>query len=120
MFFDLKVADEKQHMALTGVSNTQILANLAHLLDIRREDVVVRVPLIPSYTATEENIGSIAARLREMGVRRCSLLPYHPYGLSKAERFGKIVNPDLSRSSMSPEELGKWSRFFAWAELIKC
>ncbi len=120
VFFDLKVADEQQHKALTGVSNTQIFANLAHLLDIRREDVVVRVPLIPSYTATEENIGSIAARLREMGVRRCSLLPYHPYGLSKAERFGKIVNPDLPRSSMSPEELGKWSRFFAWAELIKC
>ncbi len=36
------------------------------------------------------------------------------------ERFGKIVNPNLSHSSMGQEELGRRSRFFAWAELIKC
>ncbi|MGA2403503.1 MAG: glycyl-radical enzyme activating protein [Syntrophobacteraceae bacterium] len=119
VLFDLKAVDERQHIALTGVRNTQILANLAHLAETRPEDLVVRVPLIPSYTATEENIGAIAALLCGMGVRRCSLLPYHPYGISKAERIGKTVNPDLPHSSMSLEELGKWSRFFAWAELIK-
>jgi pyruvate formate lyase activating enzyme len=120
VFFDLKVADEKQHVAMTGVGNTRILANLARLVAIRGDDVVVRVPLIPSYTATEENIGSIAALLYEMGVRQCSLLPYHPYGLSKSETIGKIADPRLLRSSMGPEELEKWNRFFSWAELIKC
>ena len=119
VLFDLKLADPEEHLSVTGVSNGPILANLQHLMITRREDVVVRIPLIPGYTATEQNILALADICQAMGVLRCSLLMYHPYGIPKAEKIGKEVNGTLPRISMSRAEREKWSRFFTWAELVE-
>jgi pyruvate formate lyase activating enzyme len=60
VYMDLKLADEAQHKAYTGVSNKQILEN-AQWLKESGIPHVFRTPLIPGITDTEENLEAIAA-----------------------------------------------------------
>ena len=59
---DIKYLDPVQHRTVLGVSNHRILENFRFLV-ASGADVLVRTPLIPGYTATEENIGAIARYL---------------------------------------------------------
>jgi pyruvate formate lyase activating enzyme len=119
VLFDFKLAESREHRRLTGEGNECILENLERLLEERPGDVIVRVPLIPGYTATEINIAAISDILRGLAARRCSLLPYHPYGRSKAESVGTSQEPALPESSMTMEEAKRWRRFFQWTELVE-
>ena len=119
VLFDLKVADPVVHRHITGVDNKLVLANLARLVQLRPDDVIVRIPLIPGYTATKENIAALAGILREMKVRRYSLLPYHPFGISKAEKVGRKMDASLPPKPMDREEAARWRKYFEWAELAE-
>ena len=57
---DIKLADPSAHRAATGVDNKLILENLRMLTETDC-DLLIRIPLIPGFTATEKNI-------REIGV----------------------------------------------------
>lgn len=59
-YVDIKLLDKKQHKKYTGVSNEQILSNFKNLA-ASGKPIVVRVPLIPGITATEENLREIRA-----------------------------------------------------------
>lgn len=56
---DIKYFDAEAHRRVLGVGNARILENYAALV-AAGADVLVRTPLIPGYTATEENIRAIA------------------------------------------------------------
>ncbi len=85
--FDLKVIDDTLHRKYTGVSNRQILKNLARLND-RKKGVILRVPLVPGITDTEKNITDILSLLSGMpGLRKINLLPYHAMAESKYIRL---------------------------------
>lgn len=116
VYYDLKIARRTAHAALLGRGNTVIMDNLARLLAAKPEAVVARIPLIPGYTATEENVGSLAQRLRAMGVRRIALLPYHPWGRSKARAIGRMA-AELPEVPMSRAEIDRWQCYFTWAEV---
>lgn len=118
IMFDVKLADVDKHREYTGQSNEPILTNLKNLLAERREAVLPRIPLIPEFTATVENLRSISDLLKGLGVKKCSLLPYNPTWLSKAENFGKNVDPRLSRHLLTPGELKKYQDIFSWSELV--
>lgn len=113
ILFDVKIADAAAHRRITGADNRQILANLARLLARRPDDVIVRAPLVPGYTATAENREGLAGLFTELEVRRLSLLPYHPYGRSKAARIGRNPAADLPEISLAREELARWRDFFS-------
>lgn len=55
---DIKLLDEEQHKKYTGVSNRLILSNFRKLIKAGKP-VLVRIPLIPGITATEENLRGI-------------------------------------------------------------
>lgn len=55
---DMKVADRGKHMEYTGVYNDMILENLEYLKSCGKE-YVIRTPLIPGLTDTEENLTQI-------------------------------------------------------------
>ena len=118
MLCDLKLIDPLRHWRAVGAGNELILANLARLQALRPQDVVVRVPLIPGWTADAANLGGIAAHLRELGVRRVSLLPYHPYGLDKAARVGRAVPPGLPPQPMDQASQEACRRLFAGCTLV--
>ena len=76
VLFDIKIVDNDLHQKYTGVANDLILNNFKILAKSGKE-FVVRVPLIPTVTDTEENITQIAKLLHENGVKYVELLPYN-------------------------------------------
>lgn len=74
--YDLKLADPAQHRRYTGVSNECIQSNLKSLAHSGK-DFVIRIPLIPGVTDTEENICGIAELLVQNHISYAELLPYN-------------------------------------------
>ena len=74
------------HRRTVGVSNEGILENARRL---RERNVVVRVPLIPGITDTEENVAAIVSFMRDVGFPRAELLPFNPASGAKYEWLGR-------------------------------
>lgn len=81
---DIKLADAAQHRHWTGADNACILQNIDHLKRSGK-DFVLRVPLIPDITDTEENLRAIAAIAGDAPVE---LLRYNPLAGAKYATFG--------------------------------
>jgi pyruvate formate lyase activating enzyme len=85
--FDLKVINDPLHRKYTGVSNKLILKNLENL-NKHQKNVIIRVPLVPGITDTDENIGDMISLLAGMpNIRKINLLPYHAMAESKYVRL---------------------------------
>lgn len=76
ILFDIKLVSSELHKHYTGVDNEIILENFRTLAK-SKTPFLVRIPLIPTVTDTEENITAIAKLLRECGVSYAELLPYN-------------------------------------------
>ncbi|MFC1981649.1 glycyl-radical enzyme activating protein, partial [Chloroflexota bacterium] len=118
VLFDVKLADSGLHLKYTGKRNDVILQNLAKLVQERPDALIARVPLIPGITTRRINLQKLSGIFREVGVRRCWLLPYNPLGFSKRKTMGKpMVNmPD---HMLTKAEITRLGSFFPWAELVE-
>lgn len=85
--FDIKLIDPQQHREYTGVANDLILSNLNWLVTHNR-NVILRVPVIPACTDSDENLSAIVRLARSLGLRRIHLLPYHRIAMDKYQRLG--------------------------------
>ncbi len=81
---DIKLANDEEHIKYTGVSNKQILENIEYLKQSGKE-FVLRVPLIPDITDTEENLCLISEIAGDFPVE---LLSYNPMAGAKYEMLG--------------------------------
>lgn len=99
IYTDLKIFDDSFHQKMTGVSNQKIKDNLSRLLQSEHASkVIVRTPLIPGITDSEENIASIAGFLFSLNPDvRYEMLNYNP--LCKAKY------PVSGRGFRLPEDL---------------
>ena len=80
---DIKLFDDETHKKYTGVSNVRVLENIKKL-DSLGIPFIVRTPLIPEVTDTNENICRIADFLKGMkNLRRYELLSFNPLGEGK-------------------------------------
>jgi pyruvate formate lyase activating enzyme len=116
--FDVKAIDDQRHRAITGVSNRVILENLARLAartraggagaageavtpssptcpspptrpsSPTRPNIIVRFPLVPGFTDTDDNLRDVAGLVSSLGLARVDVLPYHRAGLAKYARLG--------------------------------
>ncbi len=85
--YDVKVMDDTAHQAFTGESNRLILANLARLAEAGRP-VIARIPLIPGFNDSDENIRQTAVFLAGLRtIRSVNLLPFHRAGSNKFPRL---------------------------------
>jgi pyruvate formate lyase activating enzyme len=100
---DIKYLDGETHRQVIGSDNKQILENYRYLVE-QRADVLVRTPLIPGYTATEENVRAIACFIRSVDPQaRYELLNFNPLCRSKyaaLEREYPVSGAALSREEM--------------------
>jgi pyruvate formate lyase activating enzyme len=100
IFADCKIFDEAEHTAATGASNRIILDNIARLLTGPHAGrVIIRTPLVPGFTASEENIASIARFISGLYPQvRYELLNYNPLAAGKYPLTGReycfAENPD--------------------------
>ncbi len=81
---DIKLALEADHKKYTGVSNAQILKNIEYL-KASGKPYVLRVPLIPRITDTEENLRGLS---RIAGSSPVELLRYNTLAGAKYEMLG--------------------------------
>ncbi len=101
VFFDIKTIDAKRHRAATGMSNHLILENAKRIAGYR--PMRVRVPIIPNFNNSPEDVRTIARFVREeLGEIEMELLPYNKLGEVKYERLGKIP---FTAEAQSDEEM---------------
>ncbi len=98
VFFDLKLIDRQAHRHYTGCDNDQILANL-RILSASGKPFVIRVPLVPGVTDTDENLKGIAQTVGGLpGLVRVDLLPYNKAAGSKYRYAGMVFQPDYDET----------------------
>lgn len=88
VLFDIKTIDPKLHKSCTGLDNKVILNNFDRMLELGME-LVARVPVIPGWNDSDEQLGRIAdfVASRDKAIH-IDVLPYHKYGLRKYELLG--------------------------------
>jgi pyruvate formate lyase activating enzyme len=116
IMYDLKLIKSEDHLRWTGQDNQRILENFSRLLNAPVE-MMPRIPLIPGFTTSQENLEGISSFLKDNGVRRCSLLPYNPLGLSKWDNLGKN-RPALPTAWMGNAQKESCHRIYDWAEKL--
>lgn len=83
VLMDIKHMDSQKHEQFTGMRNELILQN-AKRIAASGTELIVRVPTIPTFNDTEEQIGAIARFAASLpGVKEIHLLPYHRLGYDK-------------------------------------
>lgn len=89
IFCDLKEIDPRKHMDFTQVDNQPILENIRLLLESDKKDqVIIRTPLIPGYNGTKENIAAISRFLSSIDQEvHYELLNYNPLASSKYDFY---------------------------------
>ncbi len=91
--YDLKEIDSAKHNVFTGVPNETILQNCIWLAQKLREDgkkLWIRTPIIPQYTATEENVRGIAKFIvneLKNKIERWDLLAFNNLATDKYQRM---------------------------------
>ena len=95
MLFDIKIVDRDLHRKYTGVYNDNIIENFKTLAKSGK-DFVIRTPLIPGVTDTEENITNVAKLLISNGVDYIELLPYNKLAGAKYALCQKEFSPSFN------------------------
>ena len=88
VLLDIKHMDSGQSRTLTGVPNELILEN-ARKMAASGTSLQIRIPVIPGYNDSEENLRATSEFCRELGdaVTLVQILPYHRLGLVKYQRL---------------------------------
>ena len=107
IYIDLKVFDEKKHEEYTKVSSKNIKEHIQYVLESEhKHKVIIRTPLIPSMTATDENITNIANFLVSIYPEvKYELLNYNPLASSKYELVDLEYGVDKQYRMFSQEQM---------------
>lgn len=87
---DIKHMNPAKHKEFTGRSNELMLENARRIAASGQTKLSIRVPVIPTFNDTPEEIREIARFAGSLpGVDRIYLLPYHRLGQDKYEGLGR-------------------------------
>ena len=85
--YDLKLINNELHQKYTGVSNKMILQNLLILVNGHKQ-IIIRIPIIPGITDTNENLEEIIEFLSDFPtIKEINFLPYHNIASEKYKRL---------------------------------
>lgn len=85
---DFKVADRARSLEVIGLDPEVRDENLRAILELGAH-VVARLPIIPGFTDGEDNVAANVATLRELGIDRADVLPFHQLGEAKYDSIGR-------------------------------
>jgi pyruvate formate lyase activating enzyme len=117
ILFDLKVINEEAHRRITGKSNRAIIVNLKRLVNCQKE-VIIRFPVIPGYTDSAKNINAVIHVMKNLGLNRIDILPYHRFSESKYERLGLMYELKGLRPSVINKKIQSVRERFHKASLL--
>lgn len=94
---DIKHMNGAKHKEFTGKSNELMLENAGRIAASGQTKLSIRVPVIPTFNDTPEEIKAIAVFSDKLpGVKELYLLPYHRLGQDKYEGLGRTYQlPDI-------------------------
>ncbi len=96
---DIKHMNGKKHKEFTGRDNALMLDNARKVALSGKTELVIRVPVIPTFNATVEEVQEIARFAASLpGVKKIHLLPYHRLGQDKYAGLGR----DYSMKEIKP------------------
>ncbi len=111
---DIKLMDDDAHRRYCGVPNGRILKNLEWLMDSGKE-FLLRIPLIPGITDTDENLEAASAFVGDAPVE---LLPSNPMAGAKYGSVGREFTVS-DTEKQSPAELEHMRSLFRNARVRK-
>lgn len=108
--YDIKETDATRHQEFVGVNNQLILKNLFDI-DAAGKSIIIRCPIVPGLNDRLDHLTKIAEisnRLKNL--LQIDVLPYHPLGNSKSNRFGK--ESALQKLAFPPDEqINSWLQY---------
>ena len=110
LLFDVKHYDAEKHRDGTGVGTDLIHRNLRWACE-QGLSVLPRIPVIPGFNADLADANGISALLREIGLTRVQLLPFHQMG----ERKYEFLNRDYEMAGVKAlyrEDLAAYQKVF--------
>lgn len=114
---DIKHMNPEKHRKFTGKSNELMLANARKIAESGMTELVIRVPVVPTFNDTPEEIAQIARFSDKLcGVRKIHLLPYHRLGQDKYERLSReyalkdLLPPETEHMQMLKKTVESVSR----------
>ncbi len=108
VLFDIKESDSERHRAGTGVPLEPIVANLSRLAAAGAR-LELRCPIVPGWNDRDGHWRGLAALARRVrGIEGIRLMPYHPMGVSKAERIG-LDSANMPREFPEPDTVAQWA-----------
>lgn len=108
VLLDIKHMDTAKHKQYTGVGNESVLKNVPRICQL--SNTVIRVPVVPGFNFSKEDIEQIAAYAKTLiGIRTIHLLPYHSFGENKYDLIGKdYALKDVK--PLKPEDLEEYRK----------
>ena len=104
---DIKHMNPAKHKEFTGRSNELMLENARKIAGSGQTRLSIRIPVIPTFNDSEEEIRAIARFSKELhNVEKIHLLPYHRLGQDKYDGLGReylmkdIVPPKAEHMEM--------------------
>lgn len=89
LIIDIKHYDSKKHLDTVGCALDPIIENIRQAVNLG-VDMIVRIPVIPFFNNSVDDIKSFARLLHELKISQVELLPFHQFGQSKY----KFLNRD--------------------------
>ena len=117
---DIKHMSSAKHKAFTGKGNELMLENARKIADSGQTRLSIRVPVIPTFNDSPEEIRDIAVFADKLsGVEDIYLLPYHRLGQDKYEGLGRIYElPDILPPE--PEHMQMLKRVVEVSSKLRC
>lgn len=107
---DIKHISSNKHKEFTGKPNQLILENAKKIAASNQTQLIIRVPIIPTFNDTKKEVVDIAMFAQNLsGVKKIHLLPYHRLGEDKYDGLGreyfmtKILPPDNQHMTILKE-----------------
>ena len=98
IFFDLKHPDALFHKDKTGAGNELILENVKRLSKEFKGRLIIRIPVIPGFNNSNENVKQYIDFLKENDIQEINLLPLHHLGKEKYPKLGRDYSMDINNT----------------------
>lgn len=93
VLWDFKIMDKEKSEQILNLNVELMKYNFKKIMN-KTVKVIPRIPLIPGYTAKEENIKQIIEYLCNFNVNEVHILPFHQYGSSKYKALAREYKLD--------------------------
>ena len=91
--YDIKIVNSEKMKRYTGGDSHVVLGNLEALVEMKN-NFIIRIPLIPGVTDTEENIDDIISVLKKYDIKYAEAMPYNTMAGAKYSLAGRKFMPE--------------------------